>query len=104
MAFRSTLAFMILVFLPVLATPQKTAKQKSDTVQRNNPALDIVTKVPFNGQYYFIRIAPVDSGNPDNMPIATPGQRSRPFIWYDSLQRLLPDSILKQLEKLKPKP
>jgi len=64
----------------------------------DSSAVRIITKVPFNGMNYFITIVPVDSTNIDNMPILDPSQKfSQFYVWRDSLQRMLPDSILKLL-------
>jgi len=61
-------------------------------------SLTIVTKVPFNGRNYFIRIVPVDSSFHDPMPMFNP-ERGRMIFWRDSLERLLPDSLLRLLPR-----
>ena len=104
MTIRSLLLIVCLFLLSGLGKTQTKSRQVPDTLQTADTSLTIITKVPFNGRYYFIRIVPVDSGNPDNMPIVGPGNRNRNYIWDDSLQGLLPDSVLKYLEKLRPKP
>ena len=63
-------------------------------------ALNIVTKVPFNGKFYFIKITPMESGNRDNMPMfgSQPKAHQKIIYWNDSLQHILPDSILHMLQ------
>jgi hypothetical protein len=56
----------------------------------------IITTTPFQGKNYFIMIVPIDSGNVYKMPIYNPN-RPRPMLWKDSLQRLLPDTVLRFL-------
>ena len=58
----------------------------------------IITKVPFDGVNYFIKIVPVDTTVPDRMPIYNP-ECGRVLVWRDSLQRLFADSLLKYLQK-----
>jgi hypothetical protein len=70
--------------------------------QKDTSSLNIITKVPFNGQYYFIKITPIEKGNRDHMPMvggkSTPSQKT--LFWNDSLQRILPDSILQMLKEI----
>ncbi|MBN1396561.1 MAG: hypothetical protein JXA06_00875 [Bacteroidetes bacterium] len=70
--------------------------------QQDTSSLNIITGVPFNGQYYFIKITPIETGNRDHMPIV--GNKSQPnqrtIFWNDSLQRILPDSILHMLKEI----
>jgi len=59
-----------------------------------------VSKVPFDGKYYYIKLVPVDSSNIDNMPMFAPNLNVPPsglkiFIRRDSLQHLHPDSIFR---------
>ena len=63
-----------------------------------SPITVILTNHPFNGVNYFIKIVPIDMSIVDPMPIYNP-KGSRAIIWRDSLQRLLPDSLLKYLPK-----
>jgi len=49
---------------------------------------------------YCITIVPIDSASPDNMPMYDPNtQRKKTLVWNDSLQFMLPDSILNLLPK-----
>jgi hypothetical protein len=72
------------------------------TKQDDSTSLNIITKVTFHGQYYFIRITPIDKGNRDHMPMF--GNKSMPkqntIFWKDSLQHMLPDSIIHRLNDL----
>ncbi len=61
-------------------------------------ATRIITTVPFQGKNYFIMILPIDSSNVYKMPIYNPN-RPRPIFWKDSLQRMLPDTLLRFLPK-----
>jgi hypothetical protein len=88
---------VLLVFLaPAVVAQQKTQRQVPPT---RDSVTSIITKVPFEGRYYFITIVPTDTTFTDHMPIYG-GRRSRPvIIWRDSLQRMFPDSILNMLRK-----
>ncbi|MCX6120973.1 MAG: hypothetical protein NTX44_05095 [Ignavibacteriales bacterium] len=70
--------------------------------QKDTSSLNIITKVPFNGQYYFIQITPIEKGNRDHMPMvggkSIPNQKT--LFWNDSLQHILPDSILHMLKDI----
>jgi len=74
----------------------------SREIQKDTSSLNIITKVPFNGQYYFIKITPIEKGNRDHMPMiggkSTPSQKT--LFWNDSLQHILPDSILQMLKEI----
>ncbi len=96
--------FAIVSLALLLAAPVANSQFKGGRPSR--PFFDstatprIVTKVPFNGGFYSIMIVPVDTSNIDNMPIFTPypqfgypGKIVR--LRRDSLQHLLPDSVLK---------
>lgn len=72
-----------------------TAILKADS---SSPVTFIITKVPFNGANYFIKIVPVDPTLIELMPIYNP-EGARSIIWRDSLQRLFPDSLLRYLPK-----
>lgn len=88
----------------ILAMILGTAISSSLFAQPNrrfqDSSMTIVTKVPFEGRNYFITIVPIDTTNFDNMPIV--GGTPRPtttIIWRDSIQRLLPDSVVRKLRK-----
>ncbi len=66
----------------------------------DSAAVTIVTKVPFNGMNYFITIVPIDSSSVAKMPTYDPTpKRKKTFVWNDSLQFMLPDSVLNLLPK-----
>ncbi len=95
--------YSILIFSVLLIVFSVCISQKK---QIDTSSLNIITKVPFNGQYYFIKITPIEKGNPDHMPIIGNklGSNQKTIFWNDSLQRILPDSILhilKERPKLK---
>ena len=94
---RITPILLLTLFLTVTTFAQETRERaiKPDTSAGD---FTIVTKVPFDGRNYFIKIVPVDTGNVDRMPIYS-GRWDRPLIWNDSLQHLLPDSILNILRE-----
>ena len=58
----------------------------------------IITKIPFEGTNYFIKIVPLDSSNIDHMPMYDP-ERGGVIFWKDSLRRLLPDTVLRLVPK-----
>ena len=81
---------------PITMLPtDSTTILKSDS---SSPVTFIITKIPFNGANYFIKIVPLDPALIELMPIYNP-EGGRSIIWKDSLQRLLPDSLLKYLPK-----
>ena len=76
---------------------QDTPRTDSITVIRVQP--NVVTRVPFNGTNYCIRIAPLTTCNIDNMPIFNPKLTNpHSFVVPDSLQ--LPDPFVRRLRKL----
>ena len=92
---RGLLVLLVLLASTVVAQ-HKTQRQAPST---NDSVTSIITKVAFEGRYYFITIVPTDTTFTDHMPIYS-GRRSRPvIIWRDSLQRMFPDSILNMLRK-----
>lgn len=92
--FQTCLLFLIhySVFAQKNVNPQRAPSKNNLTT--------IVTKVPFNGVYYYLKISPIDVH--DHIPVYNP-QTENEIVWNDSLQRLLPDSILKQLPEQKNK-
>ena len=88
------------VLLCALATIHANAIGQDSTKQDSNrsayPSTTIITSVPFNGVRYFIKIAPLPAGNIDHMPISNP-EAGRTILWGDSLNRLLPDTVLRLL-------
>ena len=93
--FLITLAGFSISGSPAQERPRRSVRPP---VFPSDSSLAIVTKVPFNGRNYFIRIVPVDSSFHDPMPIFNP-ERGRTVFWMDSLQRLLPDSLLRLLPR-----
>ena len=83
MGVQSTLIILSGLFFLGFVEPQGKPAQVQDSVQHLRSALDIVTKVPFNGQYYYIRIIPLDSTNRDQMPIVDPSNPQRYVVWPD---------------------
>ena len=75
-------------------------QKKSDPapVPPADSSITIITKVPFEGVNYFIKIVPMDPDQEMPMPMYNP-ERDRTFFWHDSLQRLFPDSLLKQFPR-----
>jgi hypothetical protein len=97
---RLAILVILLVLFSVSDGSAQERSSRSLRLQRppSDSSLTIVTKVPFNGRYYFIRIVPVDSSFHDPMPMYN--SRHQPmFLWRDSLQHLLPDSLLKLLPR-----
>jgi hypothetical protein len=95
--------FRLLLSVLVLASSSAVAQDKSRPTVAPPPdsssrAVTIITKVPFDGVNYFIKIVPLDTTVRDRMPIYNPVAR-RTLIWTDSLQHLLPDSLLKYLQR-----
>lgn len=74
---------------PPLADSSKT--MVGDSVSQ---ATTIITKVPFRGTNYFIKIVPIDTTMIDKMPTYN-AERGQRLIWRDSLQHLFRDSVLK---------
>jgi len=63
----------------------------------------ILSGVPLDGVFYFIRIVPLGRNFPDRMPIYNP-ERKRSAMRADSLHRLLPDTLLKLLPRREKEP
>lgn len=103
LAFPSLVALGLLLLCASAGNAQGPGRRAPRTQPRRDSAFTIITKVPFRGQYYYIKIIPLDTGNRDHMPILNPNRRNT-LLWRDSLQHLLPDSILQYLERQKPKP
>lgn len=106
---QTMIALLLLGTLPVCFTAlaqtqgQSAIRQMPDSVtvpmaDSSSPVTVILTNVPFNGVNYFIKIVPIDTPFVDRMPMVNP-RRDRSIIWRDSLQRLLPDTLLKFLPK-----
>ena len=99
---RVRLLILVIPLVQSLVSDASTQVRFPRSPQILRPSADssvkIITKVPFNGRYYFIRIVPVDSSFHDPMPMYNP--RHQPMLfWRDSLQHLMPDSLLRLLPR-----
>jgi hypothetical protein len=97
---RYTYLYLISVLL-VLQAPAVTAQQKAHrpAPSTKDSSTSIITKIPFEGRYYFITIVPADSAFTDHMPIYSGRPSQGVLVWRDSLQRIFRDSILNMLHK-----
>lgn len=74
-----------------------TSADSSKTITRDSAShiTTIITKVPFRGTNYFIKIVPIDTADIDQMPSYNP-ERDQILIRRDTLQHLFRDWLLKR--------
>lgn len=89
------IVLLFLIFLPGIAESQELQIEPRDRHQ------GVITKVPFEGKYYFIKIVPVDTAATVPMPIYNPERRWL-YAPPDSLWYFVPDSVMRYLPELKP--
>jgi hypothetical protein len=61
--------------------------------------ISIVTKVPFAGRNFSIVITPLDPARAANIPMQSHPIDRGYLVWRDSIQYLLPDTVLNILRK-----
>lgn len=84
---------------PSRATVQDTLRPtRPQPDSSKDSALNVLTGVPFEGVFCFIKIVPLGRNFPHRMPIYNP-ERRRAIVRTDSLLHLLPDSLLKLLPR-----
>jgi len=97
-----TVRFALLITVVAVCVPTLGAQTLSP--QRDSTRSS-VTRVPFDGKDHFIRIAPMDSANIDNMPMTGHAPRTRSSVMsVDTIPFSVPDSVLHDFLKLDMKP
>ena len=67
---------------------------------KDTASINIITKVPYNGQYYFIQITPITKENINHMPMTgdRTSLKNNTVFWNDSLNHMFPDSVLQRIK------
>jgi len=86
---------VLLISIPGIAAGQDLQIEPRDQPQ------GVITKVPFEGRYYFIKIVPVDTTASIPMPVYNPETRWM-YAAAESLRYLIPDSLMQLLPEMKP--